>query len=263
MNWHFIANFIKHYWSATRIDVLHSPFVFELYNSCIARKKEPLALTPIELLRSAASRNNTIITQQDFGALGHLQKQREKNISFFTKTHAKPKRLAHIIYRMVNKYQYQNCIELGTSLGFTSMCIAKGLSNQTKLITIEGAPQIAAVAQQHFITSNTQDLIDLHIGNFDTLLPQLINTMPTVDFAFIDGNHTYEATINYFNQFITKVNNDSALVFDDIYWSKGMTKAWEEIKNHPKVTVTVDLFFIGLVYFRTQQVEEHFKLRVM
>lgn len=263
VNWHFIANFITHYWSATRIDVLHSPFVFDLYNSCIARQKTPTALLPIEALRQEAKQNKTPITQDDFGALGHLQKKRTKSISYFASTHAKPSRLAHIIYRMVNKYQYRYCIELGTSLGFTSMCIAKGLPKQSKLITIEGAAQIAQIAQQHFTQLNLTDKIDLRVGNFNKLLPAVINELPQVDFAFIDGNHTYEATIDYFYQLLNKVNNDSVLIFDDIYWSEGMTKAWGEIKNHPKVTVTVDLFYIGLVYFRTQQAKEHFKLRVL
>ena len=263
VNWHFIANFIKHYWSATRIDVLHSPFVFDLYNSCIARQKTATELLPVEELRKSAQHNQTQITQQDFGALGKLNKQRTKSIAYFAKTHAKPSRLAHIIYRMVNKYSYQNCVELGTSLGITSMCIAKGLPNNAKLITIEGAKEIANVAQQHFKQLNLADKIDLRVGNFNELLPDVINELPQVDFAFIDGNHTYEATINYFNLLLPKTNNNSVLVFDDIYWSKGMTKAWEEIKHHPKVTVTVDLFYIGLVYFRTQQAEEHFKLRVL
>ena len=263
VNWHFIANFIKHYWSATRIDVLHSPFVFDLYNSCIARQKTATELIPVEELRKSVQQNQTQITQQDFGALGNLNKQRTKSIAYFAKTHAKPTRLAHIIYHMVTKYGYLNCVELGTSLGFTSMCIAKGLPNNAKLITIEGANEIAQVAQQHFTQLNLTDKIDLRVGNFNDLLPAVLNELTQVDLAFIDGNHTYEATINYFNLLLQKTHNNSVLIFDDIYWSKGMTKAWEEIKHHPKVTVTVDLFYIGLVYFRTQQAEEHFKLRVL
>jgi predicted O-methyltransferase YrrM len=263
VNWHFIAHFIKHYWSATRIDVLHSPFVFELYNSCIARQNTPVELLPIEALRQEAKQNNNQITQEDFGALGYLQTKRTKSVSYFATTHAKPSRLAHIIYRMVSKYKYHNCIELGTSLGFTGMCITRGLPEKATFITIEGANEIAQVAQQHFKQLNLSDKIDLRVGNFNDLLPDVVNELPQVDFAFIDGNHTYEATMNYFNLLLQKTHNNSVLIFDDIYWSSGMTKAWEEIKHHPKVTVTVDLFYIGLVYFRTQQATEHFKLRVL
>jgi predicted O-methyltransferase YrrM len=262
INWHFVSHFIKHYWSATRIDVLHSPFVFELYNSCIARKKYNAELAPIENIKQAALRNNTPITQLDFGALGAKQKQRTKPVSYFAKTHAKPTRLAYILHQIIKKYSYKNCLELGTSLGFTTMYLAKALPNDGVLYSIEGAPEIATIAQQHIEQAAISNKVQLHVGNFNNVLPKLLQQMPLVDFAFIDGNHTYEATMDYFNQLLPKVTEQSVIVFDDIYWSEGMTRAWQEIKAHPQVNVTVDLFYIGLVYFRTAQVEEHFKLRV-
>lgn len=259
---HFFAHFIKHYWSATRIDVLHSPFIFNLYNSCIARQPEPEALKPVEVLRKDVSRDSTPITQIDFGAGRKKNGERKKTVRFFARLHAKPKRIAHIIYRIVKVYGYEHCIELGTSLGFTSMCIAKALPQNGHLITIEGAPEIASVAQKHFNTIGVQNKVELLTGNFNDLLPGVMDKSRAIDFAFIDGNHTYEATISYFRQFLPKVNNETVLVFDDIYWSKGMTRAWEEIKGHPQVKVTVDLFFIGLVYFRKEQEKEHFRLRI-
>lgn len=262
INLHFVFNFIKHYHSATRIDVLHSPFVFELYNSCIARQSAPVALKDINTVWEKALRNDTPVMQNDLGAWRHKQQQRTKPVSFFAKNHAKPKRLAEIIYRMVNKYRYSHCIELGTSLGYTSMHIAKALPPEARFTTIEGAEEIAAMARTHFEHTSLADRIESLTGNFDDVLPELLETYPSIDFAFIDGNHTYEATINYFRLFLKKVRNNSVLIFDDIYWSSGMSKAWEEIKQHPDVTVTVDLFYIGIVFFRKEQVKEHFKLRV-
>lgn len=263
INRHFVSHFIKHYWSATRIDVLHSPFVFELYNSCIAREDNINPIyNEIEQLRKEARNNSTPITQIDFGAKSAQQPKRTKSVSFFAKQHAKPTRIAQIIYRVAQKYAYQHVIELGTSLGFTTLYLAKALPQQAKFITIEGAPEIAAFAKHNVAKLKVSDKVDIRIGNFNELLPEAISELPQIDLAFIDGNHTYEATINYFNQLLPKITNNSVLIFDDIYWSEGMTRAWSEIKNHPKVTVTVDLFYIGLVYFRTEQVEEHFKLRV-
>jgi predicted O-methyltransferase YrrM len=262
INPHFVLSFIKHYWQATRIDVLHSPFVFELYNSCIARQQHPDALKEINQVWKEALNNSTSITQNDLGAWGHKQQQRTKPVSYFAKNHAKPGRLAAIIYRMVNKYHYSNCIELGTSLGYTTMHIAAALQPGARFNTIEGAEEVAAVARDHFRRTSLDEKIGLITGNFDDVLPALLETYPTIDFAFIDGNHTYEATIDYFQRFLKKINNNSVLVFDDINWSKGMSRAWEEIRQHPDVTITVDLFFIGLVFFRKEQVKEHFKLRV-
>jgi predicted O-methyltransferase YrrM len=85
--------------------------------------------------------------------------------------------------------------------------------------------------------------------------------MQTLDLVFFDGNHRYQPTMNYFNLCLKKANENSVFVFDDIYWSNEMTKAWEEIKNHKDVTVTIDLFSVGLVFFRTQQAKQHFILK--
>lgn len=262
INTHFVSHFIKHYLSATRIDVLHSPFVFELYNQCIARQATPDKLIDIEQLRKKASSDHSILNQLDLGAKGQNKPNKKRSVAYFTRKHAKPPRLAHILYRMVQHHQYNTCIEMGTSLGFTSMCITRGLPQTGILHTLEGAPEIAALAQKHFRQTGTSPQIKQHIGNFNQTLPTLLGNINKVDLAFVDGNHTYDATIQYFNNLLPHMHNDSVLVFDDIYWSPGMTRAWEEIKQHPDVRITVDLFFIGLVYFRNQQAREHFRLRV-
>ncbi len=83
-----------------------------------------------------------------------------------------------------------------------------------------------------------------------------------VEMVYIDGNHTKNATLSYFNQLLPKVTSQSILIFDDIYWSSEMEDAWEQIKNHPKVTVTIDLFELGIVFFNPELSKENFVLRV-
>jgi predicted O-methyltransferase YrrM len=90
----------------------------------------------------------------------------------------------------------------------------------------------------------------------------VVRGLSTVDFAFIDGNHRKEPTEKYFNELLAKTNNDSILVFDDIHWSREMEAAWDTIKNSPAVTCSIDLFFIGIVFFRKEFKEkQHFKIR--
>jgi predicted O-methyltransferase YrrM len=91
----------------------------------------------------------------------------------------------------------------------------------------------------------------------------VLEKIKTLDMLFIDGNHSYDATMRYFEMCKPYLHNQSLIVFDDIYWSKGMTQAWKEIKADPIVTVSIDLFFIGLVFFRKEQVKENFKLRIL
>lgn len=260
---HFVSSFCKHYLGATRIDVLHSPFVFNLYNTCIARQKQPAELAGIESLRKQLKADRSTVTQLDLGALKHKSPVRKRSVSSLAGLDAKPKRIAHILFRMIREYGYANCIDLGTSLGLTSACLAKALPGNGKLLTVEGSPEIAALAEKNFRQLELHNRIEQHVGNFDHLLPQLLERYETVDFALIDGNHTYEATMDYFHRFLPKVHEGSVLVFDDIYWSRGMSKAWNEIRQHAAVTVTVDLFYIGLVYFRREQAREHFRLRIL
>lgn len=262
INTHFITHFFKHYGSATPIDVLHSPFVFRLYNSCIARKTTPLATHDILRLRKRLQHSNTRITQIDFGARKNQQQTRIKSIGYFAKQHAKPKRIIEILYRLVKEYEYRIGVELGSSLGLSTCYLAKALPDDGYLHSIEGSEQLAQLAKQHIAELNLQNQVTVHHGLFDDVLPEILKQYQSIDFAFIDGNHTYAATINYFYALLDKMHNNSVLVFDDIYWSKEMTQAWEQIKQHPKVTATVDLFFIGLVYIRHEQVKQNFKLRI-
>lgn len=267
INYHFCKHFIKHYWSATRIDVLHSPFVFDLYNSCIKKKKINDDFIAIEKLRNELNNNHQIIFQNDLGAGAEKSIIKKNTISHFSKHHAKPHRIAQIIYHLIEHNNYKNIIELGTSLGISSSYIASALRKKFNLTeinftTIEGADEIAKCANENFKKLHLNKFIKLCVGNFDSALPELLRSYQTIDMAFIDGNHRYQPTMNYFNQLLSKKHNDTLLIFDDIYWSKEMTKAWEEIKNHSSVTVTVNLFFIGLVFFRKEQTKEHFKLRL-
>ena len=98
-------------------------------------------------------------------------------------------------------------------------------------------------------------------GEFSKTLPILLEELPRVDFAYVDGNHSLEPTVDYFNLLLKKCHTHSVLVFDDINWSQEMKQAWSSIKNHEAVTVTIDLFAFGIVFFRREQEKEHFKIR--
>ena len=75
-------------------------------------------------------------------------------------------------------------------------------------------------------------------------------------------HHDKLATIAYFEALLPNIHNDSLIIFDDIYWSKGMTEAWEYIYNHDQVTVSIDTYYFGLVWFRKEQPKQHFTIRL-
>jgi len=132
-------------------------------------------------------------------------------------------------------------------------------SPKTKITTIEGCPNVSAFTKAQLKSQNLTN-IEVLTGDFSNIIPSL--PQESFDIIFIDGNHSKEATLKYFEMLLPKANNDSVFIFDDIYWSKGMTEAWQKVTQHPKVTVSIDTFFWGFVFFRKEQVKEDFTIRL-
>ena len=164
----------------------------------------------------------------------HLRRDLLSDKRLTAKRALNPPKLDQLIYRMVADLQPENMIELGTGLGITSAYLKK-----------------AAPDAQLYTLENSSDA-----------LPDVIRKVDKIDFVFIDGNNTKEAALRYFEWCLPKVHENTLFIFDDIYRSEGMKEAWNEIKAHPQVTVTIDLFWIGLVYFRQGQVKEDFIIKL-
>jgi len=259
MDFRFLIDFLKHRFSAKSRHGTHSPFVYKLTDEVIYDFKFNKDYNSIEEQRIKLYRDDAVIQVTDLGAGSHLNKNRTKKVKEIAKNALKSPRLAQLIYRLAKNTNPANIIELGTCLGLTTAYLSKA-SPEARVITIEGCPQTAKVAAANFKALQLQN-VELQVGNFDEILPDTIAAHPQLDFVYIDGNHRKEATLNYFKWCLPKVSENSLLIFDDIYWSKGMKEAWEEIKAHPQVTVTIDLFWIGLVYFKKGQAKEHFKIK--
>jgi predicted O-methyltransferase YrrM len=151
---------------------------------------------------------------------------------------------------MIDYYGPKQIIELGTSLGITTAYLASA-NPDAKVTTFEGSSAIAQLARQnHQLLGLTN--IDLIEGNFNEQLPRWLAQNKSVDFAFIDGNHAFKPTMAYFESLLAVVQDHTVLVFDDIHWSEEMEEAWAQISAHPTVTLSIDLFFIGVVFFRKE-----------
>lgn len=239
---------------------MHSPFVFDFIQNVLNNKSNYQAPKEIEELRQQLLSDQRVITIEDLGAGSRTHSSNQRSVNQIARSTLKSKRLAQVLFRLVRHYQPQSIIELGTSLGITTSYISKANPNG-HIITIEGNESIASLAKENFRKLNC-DNIQLLQGNFDFLLPSAIRQLSSIDLAFIDGNHRYEPTINYFHQLLSGSHNNSILVFDDIHWSPEMEKAWNEIKQHPSVQYTIDIFFLGFVFFREEfKVKQNFTIR--
>jgi predicted O-methyltransferase YrrM len=228
----------------------HSPFIYDFIKTVLNDRQHYPAYDTVEKLRQEMLKDQTLLTVQDFGAGSSVDRGMEKSIASIAKNSAKPKKYGQLLYRMVKKYQPQTILELGTSLGITSAYMALARP-EARLVTLEGAAAIAAIARQNFNKLQLQN-IELREGNFDDSLTPVIRQLPSVNFAFIDGNHRREPTISYFQQLLSRREKQSIFVFDDIHWSREMEQAWESIKADTQVRCTIDLFYIGIVFFREE-----------
>ena len=259
MVFNFIGDFLKHRLTAKSRHGTHSPFVYKLTDEVIYDFNSKTDYKNIEAQRKKLFNDDSLITVTDLWAGSHLNKDRTKKVKQIAKNALKSPALAQLIYRLAKDAHPSSIIELGTCLGITTAYLSKACPD-AEVVTIEGCPETAKVAYRNFQDLGLEN-VELQVGNFDVLLPNVIAKREKLDFVYIDGNHRKDATLNYFKWCLPKVHEGSLLIFDDIYWSKGMKEAWTEIKNHPDVTVTIDLFLIGLVYFRKGQVKEHFKIK--
>jgi len=254
-----IFKYIYYRFTAQTKHDIHSPFVYQLLTTVINDKKLKSDYLEIEALRSLLLKNIDEIQIEDLGA-GSLKKGTKiRCVAEITRNAAKPARYAQLLYRLVKHFQPANLLELGTSLGISTAYMAKACP-ATKITTIEGSEAIAKLAVDNFDSLHLPN-IKVITGNFDEQLPLLLDKTPAFDFVFFDGNHRKIPTVSYFESCLQHKHNDSVFVFDDIHWSAEMEEAWEIIKLSPEVTVTVDLFFIGLVFFRKASTKENFIIR--
>jgi predicted O-methyltransferase YrrM len=239
---------------------IHSPFVFEFVKKILNDKKQYQCYSLIETQRQQLLQNNSTIQVQDFGAGSAVIKTSERIVSKIASSSLKPRKYAQLLYRMVQYYTPATIVELGTSFGITTSYLANGNSG-AKVYTCEGAAGIAYIAQQTFSVLGIKN-IQLLQGDFTTTLPLLMQQTAAVDFVFIDGNHRYTPTVAYFEQLLTKATPQTIFIFDDIHWSAEMEKAWNVIKAHTAVHLTIDLFFIGIVCINNSfKQKQHFTIR--
>ncbi|MBS1524213.1 MAG: class I SAM-dependent methyltransferase [Bacteroidetes bacterium] len=259
LNFRFAKDYLFHRLRGKTRHGTHSPFVYRLVDEVIYDRNDKKVYRGVENLRNELLSDERMINVTDLGAGSHVNNNNQKKIKDIAKSALKPPMLAQLIYRLAAGLQPENMIELGTCLGTTTLYLHKAAPN-AKLYTLEGCPETAGVATEIFNKDGATGIVQI-IGNFDDTLPGVIKRLDKLDFVYIDGNHTKEATLRYFEWCLPKVHEHTLLIFDDIYWSEGMKEAWAAIKGHPQVTVTVDLFWIGLVYFRKGQVREDFLIR--
>lgn len=257
---HQLIAYIKFILRSTNQHGVHSPFVYNLVTKCFYKKTPEKLSQQITAYRKQLLQNKEFITVTDFGSGSKIFKDNQRRIDQIAQKVAISPKRAELLIRIVAYFKPANALEIGTSLGIATTSMHLG-NPHTKITTLEGCPETSAVAQKMFAKNNFKNINPI-ITEFAKYLNTLKRTSSKFDLIFFDGNHTKEATLNYFETLLCTTTNDSVWIFDDIHWSKEMTEAWEIIKEKPEVTVTIDTFYWGFVFFRKEQVKQNFTVRL-
>ncbi len=253
-----VSQYTKFLLKSTNQHGVHSPFVYNLVTKCFYDKKHYKAYNIISDYRKSLLTNKSKIEVIDLGAGSQVMKNKWRLVSEIAKNAGTTLKRAKLLFRLTQYFKPQHVLELGTSLGLATHALSLG-NPVAKITTIEGCPNTSAFSQELLKNFKVKNVSHIH-GDFNDEIEALVSS--EYNLIFFDGDHKKDATLKYFETLLKTVTNNSVFIFDDIYWSKGMTEAWEIIKKHPKVTVTIDTFFWGFVFFRKEQVKEHFKIRI-
>lgn len=257
---HIAKKYLKHLSGSSGAHKLHSPFAYEFYTNVLQDERRYYSFNAIEKRRNQLLRNHAHIKVTELGAGSRIQGVADRRVSDIAKYAAKRAKYGRLLFRIVNYFNPKNILELGTSLGISTSYLASARS-RSHVTTLEGWPEVLDIAKETFKALQLDNITTVS-GNFDDTLEVVLEGMPSLDLAFIDGNHRKEPTLRYFECCLSKINNNSVLIFDDIYWTPEMEAAWNEIKAHPSVRLTIDTFYFGLVFFRKEIKEkQHFKFR--
>lgn len=250
-----LLKFLNYLLKAKGEHSIHSPLVYDFYTKVIKAPGPFYAYEDIESIRAQMLLSDKEISVTDHGT----GKSGNRRINSIAQRSLKRAKYGQLLFRIINSCQPKNIIEFGTSLGITTSYLAASRKN-SRVITLEGCKKTAAIAQRNFDLLKL-DNIELVIGNFNHTINKVTNMIDTIDFAFFDGNHLKEPTISYFETCLKRKTNDSIFIFDDIHWSLEMESAWNQIASHPEVSVSIDLFALGIIFFRKELNRENHILR--
>lgn len=251
--------YIGYLFSSSSKHGVHSPFVYDFVVHVIEKAgKDIQQFHGIEFLRYKMLKSKATIEMTDYGA-----KQRGTytiKLAKMVKSASKMAKYARLLHRTCHYYKPEIALEIGSNVGISTMY--QGLAiPEGYLFALEGSPSCVELAQYNTSRLGLQNTQIIE-GNFDTMLPEVLKQLPRLDYVFFDGNHSKEATLNYFHQCKKLAHSNTIFVFDDINWNDDMRECWEIIKLDPAVKISIDIFFMGYVFFREENKEkEHFKIR--
>jgi len=240
---------------------IHSPFVYGFLENVFRDQTYYDDFKLLDEIYQEQKHSDRLIETIDFGAKASGKEYKEYVIKLgeLVRKRSHPLKHLHIFYNLSRYVKPENILEFGTAAGIGTLYLKKPLP-ASKMVTMEGCATLASVAEENFKKAALEN-VEIIQGNFDVVLDDVLKKFDKLDFVFFDGNHRKEPTLEYFNKCMEKIHPETVFLFDDIHWSKGMNQAWEKIKADERVSVTMDVFWSGLVFFRKGIAKQDFVVK--
>jgi predicted O-methyltransferase YrrM len=243
----FLQRFLRFYRGARTVYDVHSPFVTDLIRHILEDERQFYPFAEIENLRSRLLRSPEKIRISDHGAGSKVQPTKTRKVASLARHGAIDRQTGRQLFKLVHHYEPKHILELGACLGISTLYLAKA-SPGSRVITLEGCPNTARLAGEHYASLDCKNITRVE-GTFKDKLEETLGSLPSLDLLFLDGDHRGHATLDYVNTCLAKAGPGSIFILADIHWTGDMEKAWERIRALPQVTLSIDLFQIGLLFF--------------
>ena len=244
-----IISYLTFYLKSDTLFHIHSPFIFELSERVLDSNERYYFFGKATYIRNQLLHDKTRINHTDYGAKGLQEgKASTRTVKDFASSSLSSVHQSELLFRLIAYLKPRKILELGTNLGLNALYFKSAGGISWQVHTVEGSPGLASYAETLFEKYRAN--IFVHKGRFQKIVPDILTEFGPFDFYYIDGDHTYAATIRLFEMLATTATAHTVIVIDDIYWSPGMNRAWKEIIQDKRVTLSIDVYDLGLLFFR-------------
>lgn len=263
---HRFFAYLRHVFSAwnTTGEGIHSPYLFELVRFVLRDENAYYCFADIERRRELLTACQDVLDVTDFGSGGSPEGKRvQRRVCDIAKTHLERPEIGQMLFRLVNflgqhEKRPLEILELGTSLGITTAYLASA-DSRSRVVTLEGSGAVLQVAQGVWRAVRLEN-IEWQQGNIDDTLYKCAREK--LDVAYVDANHTFEATMRYVDYLLPRMEEKGVIVIDDIHYSEQMEQAWTTLKEDARVTTSMDLYHVGLLFVDPHYLKRHYKIRI-
>ncbi len=237
---------------------VHPPFAFKFISEVIFGDKIS-GLDGIEDLRKSLSGNEELLEISDHGAGSRLATGEKRSVQKLVKQTAVSRRKGELLARISAFLDFPVILELGTGTGISSLYLAMG-SPRSTLFSCEGSPAIGELAKRNVNELGNKN-INISVDTFMSWLPGILRQQGDDLLVFLDGDHRGEKLLRYCDMIMASKQQKTVLVLDDIHWSEDMYHAWRTLIDREGISLSLELFNLGIIFLGFKVQKEHFNIR--